>query len=152
MGRKSHSRSLRPLCRRKRFNHGWTRMNTDAEKALTRITLIAANDYGPRVCDPQKLHVPRRLVYSATHRSFTLLRVADPRSGRAQFAKIRAIRVQLSDFYPCSSMVFNSDLSFFFPSFLSSSLIRRSSSGRCWIAIIWRLDWAAGRAGVPSQV
>jgi hypothetical protein len=63
-------------------------MNTDREKALTRIAQINANDTGPRVCDPQKLRTPRRLVYSVTHRSFMLLRVADPRSGRG-FNSIR---------------------------------------------------------------
>jgi hypothetical protein len=57
-------------------------MNTDPKKALTRISLIHANDTGPRVCDPQKLGTPEPLVYSVTHRMFTSLRVADPRSGR----------------------------------------------------------------------
>jgi hypothetical protein len=52
-------------------------MNTDPKKALTRISLIN----GARVCDPQKLRTPERLEHSVTHRSFTWLRVADPRSG-----------------------------------------------------------------------
>ena len=85
-------------------------MNTDAEKALKRIT--GASRHGQRLAREdargsvtrRNSHVAGRLVYSATDRSFTLLRVADPRSGRAQFAKIRAIRVQLSGLYPCSSV------------------------------------------------
>jgi hypothetical protein len=76
-------------------------MDTDSEKALTRTSLINANDIGPRVCDPQKLRTPERLVHSERIECSRCCGSQTRGPAVSQFAEIRAIRVQLSPLYPC---------------------------------------------------